>query len=279
MNWRAWLPLSLAFSRAARSPTARPRAARGAPERDIGILVFGDHGYHLDYLEAEDYEPPRTREQFIALRGRTGSKTSGRPRSFARQRWRSTGTAPGWRQAGCHRSRARCRPGATEALRLRDHAGRQHLSQGRDARRRRPRRCERFETIFREPLGPLRSWARSSGFTPCSAITTGRPRAPARWPRSTILRARAPFYMDGIIYRVRPPAAQGEVELFVIDTTVLLAGQTVYEDALADDASELRPTRREDPERWVIPEDPARSATWPPGSSARSPSRTPAGRS
>ncbi len=59
--------------------------------------------------------------------------------------------------------------------------------------------------------------------------------------------------MDGVAYRVRPAAGHGEVELFVIDTTVMLAGQTVYEDALADDASELRPTRREDPDRWVVP--------------------------
>ena len=62
-----------------------------------------------------------------------------------------------------------------------------------------------------------------------------------------------PFYMDGVAYRVQPPAAQGEVELFVIDTTVMLAGQTVYEDSLADDARELRPSRREDPDPWVAP--------------------------
>ena len=85
--------------------------------------------------------------------------------------------------------------------------------------------------------------------------------------------------MDGILYRVRPPAAQGEVELFVIDTHVLLAGETVYEDALADDASELPPTEREDPDRLGRCRRPASSGAWSPGSSARSPSRTRAGKS
>ena len=111
----------------------------------------------------------------------------------------------------------------------------------------------RFETIFREPLGPLAELG--ADFRIYAALgnhdwKTSRAGAMAE---VDYLTRTAPFYMDGIIYRVRPPAAQGAVELFVIDTTVLLAGQTVYEDALADDASELRPTRREDPERWVIP--------------------------
>jgi len=35
-----------------------------------------------------------------------------------------------------------------------------------------------------------------------------------------------PFYMDGLIYRVKP---RPDIELFVLDTEVLLSGQTVYE--------------------------------------------------
>ncbi|WP_164118162.1 metallophosphoesterase [Sphingorhabdus sp. Alg239-R122] len=42
-----------------------------------------------------------------------------------------------------------------------------------------------------------------------------------------------PFYMDGFFYSVRPPAMNGDLELFVIDTEMLLAPQTIpsYDEA------------------------------------------------
>ena len=68
--WR-WLPLTILAGCVQPEPTAPVEAGSAAvPGREIGILVFGDHGYHLDYLEAKDYEPPRSREQFIAARTR-----------------------------------------------------------------------------------------------------------------------------------------------------------------------------------------------------------------
>lgn len=45
------------------------------------------------------------------------------------------------------------------------------------------------------------------------------------------------FTMPGYFYRVSPPATQGELEIFVIDTEILLAGTTVYLDKLAEDGS------------------------------------------
>jgi len=45
------------------------------------------------------------------------------------------------------------------------------------------------------------------------------------------------FTMPDYYYRVSPPATRGEVELFVIDTEMLLASTTVYKDKLADDGS------------------------------------------
>jgi tartrate-resistant acid phosphatase type 5 len=111
----------------------------------------------------------------------------------------------------------------------------------------------RFEKIFREPFAGYADLG--ADFRIYAALgnhdwKTSRAGAMAQ---VDYLSRTPPFYMDGIVYRVRPAAAQGAVELFVIDTTVLLAGQMVYEDALADDASELRPTRREESDRWVTP--------------------------
>jgi len=45
------------------------------------------------------------------------------------------------------------------------------------------------------------------------------------------------FTMPGYFYRVSPAASRGEVEIFVIDTEMLLAGTTVYLDKLAEDGS------------------------------------------
>jgi hypothetical protein len=62
-----------------------------------------------------------------------------------------------------------------------------------------------------------------------------------------------PFYMDGLIYSTHP-AGREDVEIFVIDTHVLLAGQTVYEDVLADDGSEVESTTVEELESWAAPQ-------------------------
>src|SRR5690606_19304475 len=62
-----------------------------------------------------------------------------------------------------------------------------------------------------------------------------------------------PFYMRGLFYRVVPPASRGAVEIFAIDTQVLLAGTTVYESKLADDGSELPSTEVEEYEPWSAP--------------------------
>jgi hypothetical protein len=47
------------------------------------------------------------------------------------------------------------------------------------------------------------------------------------------------FYMDGPYYAVKPPAGNGDIELFIIDTSMILASTTVRADYLNDDGSEV----------------------------------------
>jgi len=63
-----------------------------------------------------------------------------------------------------------------------------------------------------------------------------------------------PFFMNGLFYRVAPPAARGEVEIFALDTQVLLAGTTVPEARLTDDAREAPATELEKLEPWAAPQ-------------------------
>jgi len=67
------------------------------------------------------------------------------------------------------------------------------------------------------------------------------------------LESTPPFYMDGLYYRVTPPAGHGEVELFVIDTTVLLAAERVLEAELHPDGREKATAEVEQPDPWSLP--------------------------
>ena len=254
----AWLALALILlagcARPERPASVDPPPSAADSARDIGILVFGDHGYHLDYLEAEDYEPPRTREQFIAAERRDWREDKRPPEEFrppAMTEYRNgswvaaSGLAPVAEAMHDWCSEWRC----DFATMLGDNVYPNGATLGADGHD----DALRFEKIFREPFA--RYSELGADFRIYAALgnhdwKTSREGAMAQ---VDYLSRTPPFYMDGITYSVRPPAAQGDLELFVIDTTVLLAGQTVYEDALADDASELRPTLLEEPPRWVTP--------------------------
>jgi tartrate-resistant acid phosphatase type 5 len=84
-----------------------------------------------------------------------------------------------------------------------------------------------------------------------------------------------PFYMDGIRYKVAPTGDARDLEIFVLDTHVLLSGVTVLEDALADDGSELHTEEFDPPSPWSLPQTDAERgmAEWLERSLAESPAR------
>jgi hypothetical protein len=61
------------------------------------------------------------------------------------------------------------------------------------------------------------------------------------------------FYMDGPYYAVKPPAGKGEIELFIIDTSMMLTYTPVMEDFLNDDGSEGLTGNIEEPDYSVTP--------------------------
>src|SRR5690606_39867533 len=71
----------------------------------------------------------------------------------------------------------------------------------------------------------------------------------------------SPLYaLDGIYYRASP--APG-VEIFAIDTTVMLNAEVVYDDALADDGSPIATGREDKDEPWAEPVgDEAEMVAW-----------------
>jgi hypothetical protein len=61
------------------------------------------------------------------------------------------------------------------------------------------------------------------------------------------------FYMDGPFYSVKPPGTGGEIELFIIDTSMVLASVPVREDSLNEDGSEGSLGNIEEPDYFVQP--------------------------
>ena len=217
---RTWLPLTLIVVAGCAQPERTPPAPRAAPAHDIGMLVFGDHGYHLDYLEAEDYEPPRTREQFIAAERRDWREDKRPPEEFrppAMTQYRNgswvaaSGLSPVANAMRDWCDRSRC----DFATMLGDNIYPKGATLGTDGHD----DATRFETIFRAPLGrfaelgrrlPDLRRARQSRLEDIACRRDGAGRlsrpAPRRstWTVSSTACSRA--------------AAQGAVELFVIDT-------------------------------------------------------------
>jgi tartrate-resistant acid phosphatase type 5 len=65
------------------------------------------------------------------------------------------------------------------------------------------------------------------------------------------------FAMPDLFYRISPPGFEGMVELFVIDTEMLLAGTTVHKDKLDADGREVRTGELESWDDYVKPSTPA----------------------
>ncbi|MGH8250120.1 MAG: metallophosphoesterase [Steroidobacteraceae bacterium] len=135
--------------------------------------------------------------------------------------------------------------------------------------------AERFRKILYEPYAPL------AALDPAFRIFVALGNHDWRTSREGALaqvryhETTRPFYMDGIRYSVAPTGDARELEVFVLDTHVLLSGVTVLEDELADDGSELHTEEVDPPSPWSLPQtDAERSMVdWLERSLAASPAR------
>lgn len=222
----------------------------------VSILAFGDSGYHYDYLEAEDYEIVVTEDNFKAKERRDWIEDKrpieelAYPPMYRLPRNGSMITASGLEPVA-NAMQAYC-AGAADcdfAVMLGDNiypSGAAANADGRDT--------QRFRDLFVTPFAGL--GRRHDDFRIYSVLgnhdwRTSREGAMAQ---VQFLGQTRPFYMDGLFYRVQPPAAHGDVEVFALDTEVLLSATTVYKATLADDASEVRSQKREKPLKWAVPQ-------------------------
>lgn len=237
-------------------PSQRAKNASPAP---VTLLAFGDTGYHYDYLEKEDYETVLTEDQFLAkekqdwIDDKRPIAELAYPPMYKLPVNGSIVAASG-QEPVAKAMKDYCRQhGCDFGALLGDNIYPDGATAGADG----IDDQKRFRDLFTIPYGALGE--RSADFRIYTVLGNHDWRTSREGAMSQVhfMETTPPFYMNGLFYRVVPPASRGEVEVFAIDTEVMLAGTTVYEAVLADDASEAPSTELEEFEPWAVPQNDA----------------------
>lgn len=223
----------------------------------IRFLAFGDSGYQLDYLDAGDNKSAFTSEQEFIADDRARWLADGRPAADFRP-------SPMQFHAGLQRyvpasglqpvataMKSFCAQQACDfAVMLGDNIYPSGATEGADGHD----DATRFDKLFKQPFAELGQGR--AGFRTYVALgnhdwKTSRAGAQAQ---VEYLQSQPAFYNAGFFYQEQPANTHGLVELFVIDTELLLATTTVYKAKLAADGSELRHTERDHNAPWATPQ-------------------------
>ncbi|HEX5787336.1 MAG TPA: metallophosphoesterase [Woeseiaceae bacterium] len=234
------------------SPGSAGAAERGTDA--TSILLIGDTGYDYDWLEAEDYEQPLTARDFVIAElddwledkmpvdeFRLPSmhyleKTGGYV--MASGMWPVSQAAIEWCAAP-----SRCTFGVMVGDNIYP-SGATLGTDGRDDE-------ERFADLLWEPY---KGFLEQDPDFRLYAVLGNHDWETSRegaMLQVEYMEASPLYHMDGIYYRARPAP---DVELFAIDTTVMLAGHTVYKDLLDDAGVPQRSDELEPEVPWAMPE-------------------------
>lgn len=212
-----------------------------APEPTVGVLLFGDSGYHLDYPDEDDYDDLFSAKKFEKSERKSWRKDK-RPEEEYEARPSAVSPVTGKIVAASGlpqistamrnycASSARCDFGVMLGDNIYPSGATLGIDGFDDE--------QRFKDILGDPYGHIVD----DPMDYVTYVTLGN----HDWKTSRdggflqieYLENADTFYMDGPYYTVKPPAANGLVELFIVDTSMVLASETVMEDTLNDDGSE-----------------------------------------
>ncbi|HET6565748.1 MAG TPA: metallophosphoesterase, partial [Xanthomonadales bacterium] len=225
-------------------------SSTGSPKGDepasVGVLIFGDGGYHLMYPDQDDFVELFSTEEFLQAEWNSWLEDKRPPEEFEATPYAispvtgKTVPASGMDAVSLAMKNycaANATPGARcdFAVMLGDNIYPSGATLGADGKD----DAQRFYDNLTQPFGKLAS--ENPDYT--VYVTLGN----HDWETSRaggmaqieFLEQSPDFYMDGPFYTVKPPAARGAVELFVIDTSMMLAATTVYEDYLDENGAEV----------------------------------------
>jgi tartrate-resistant acid phosphatase type 5 len=227
-----------------------------APQnKAVTLLAFGDGGYHYDHLAKKDYDKVVTEEEFLADERKDWVEERRPPEEFDHPpmyKLPSNGSvipASGQMPTVAAMKSYCAQHTCNFAVMLGDNIYPDGAMANADD-------AERFRDVFTTPYGSLvkeRDF-RIYGVLGNHDWHTSRDGALVQ---VRFLETTPPFFMDGLFYRVVPAASQGEVEIFALDTQVLLAATKTPEAVLAEDASEAQADDLEYFEPWSAPQNDA----------------------
>ncbi|MGI9232597.1 MAG: metallophosphoesterase [Woeseiaceae bacterium] len=213
-----------------------------AGTESVGILIFGDTGYHLDYPDQDDYVDLFTQEGFHQAEWDDWLEDK-RPKDQFEARPSSVSPVTGKvvPATGMHAIAAAMAHYCGNitvcdfGVMLGDNIYPSGATLGADGFD----DADRFRHMFTEPFGNFVKEPTSY----LTYVTLGN----HDWETSRaggfaqieFHEKSDGFYMDGPFYTVKPPAGKGDIELFIVDTSMILASTTVRADYLNDDGSEV----------------------------------------
>lgn len=217
-------------------------ATSGAIETsDIGILIYGDTGYHPNYPDQDDYEDLYSPEEWLQAERDDWLDDKRPPDEYeARPSMVSPVTGKVVPLTGMFGVSEAMKDYCADVVRCDfgvltgDNIYPSGATLGADGFD----DAQRFKDILQDPFGNIGDV--DAGFL--TYVTLGN----HDWETSRAggfaqieyLEKAPGFYIDGPYYTIKPAAANGDVELFIVDTSMILADSEVREDTLNDDGSE-----------------------------------------
>ena len=253
-NPALWLCLA-ALAGGCETPSAQAEPT-GDANAGFGVLIFGDSGYHLNYPDEDDYEDVFTAEQFLEKEYEDWVDDKRPPDEFRAQPSAVSPVTGGVVPAtGMHRVAAAMKryckdSGACDfGVMLGDNIYPDGATLGADGFD----DAARFKDTLGDPFGSLVEHpAHYLTYVTLGNHDWNTSRA-GGFAQMDYLRNHDGFFIDGPFYSVRPPVPGGDIELFVIDTNMMLASMTVRKDRLNDDGSEAPTDEIDEPGYSVEP--------------------------
>lgn len=214
----------------------------GARADARSFVVFGDSGYIPSYERPDADEPfPRTLGEYLALEVADWLERNPDLTGFKPTPWTFEAALDAWMPASGLHPVARAmdescrRDGCRFAVMVGDNIYPDGATRGDDG----ISDARRFEDMLDRPFARL--GAGTDGFTIYSMLGNHdwRHSREAALAQQAWLDAHPHFTMPGLFYRAVPEGLDGEVEIFVIDTEMLLASTEVRQDQLDADGNEL----------------------------------------
>ena len=228
----------------------------GGSDLDVGILIFGDTGYGPEYPEDTDFEDSFSVEQYLASEWETWLEDKRPPDEYRPRPYEFSEVTGGMiPESGMDEVSAAMKAYCLTEQRcdfgvlLGDNIYPSGATLGADG----IDDSKRFKDLLQDPFGNLVE--SPAGYL--TYVTLGNhdwetSRA-GGYAQIRYLETAPGFYIDGPFYSVKPPAGEDQVELFVIDTSMILATVDVRADTLNDDGSEGSLGDIEEPDYDVHP--------------------------